>query len=507
MPDDLAPPIVPIEEDPRALYVLGLVGLRAGHLGEAIHLLREALRRDPAHEGAQRNLVRALLAAGQPGETLAGADSALVLLPDCAELHFARGTALNALHQPAAARAALERSVALDPDFAPAWLNLGNACADLDEWSAAEAHVRRGLALDPSLAEAQASLGYLLTVQGRLAEADAACAAAIALRPDFVQAHWNRAVAALLAGDLPRGFAGYEWRKQHDRFRQDFIGLPGPVWAGDDPAGRTILVHAEQGFGDTIQFARYLPLIAARGGRPILACDPALVPFFAGMPDIQVVARGTALPPYDAWVDQMSLPLRFGTTLTTIPLADRYVEADSPRVAAWDAVLPPGRRVGIAWSGNPLHNNDRRRSLPPALLQSLLDMPRVTFVSLQVGPRARAVPGLRDLSPLLVDYAETAALVACLDLVIAVDTSVVHVAGALGVPTWVLLPHAPDWRWLLGRTGSPWYRSLRLFRQPRPGDWPAVMEAVAEALRTEEAVGRADRRGDVENVWVRSQFS
>ncbi|MBN8928755.1 MAG: hypothetical protein BGO51_21015 [Rhodospirillales bacterium 69-11] len=490
MPDDLAPPTVPIEEDPRALYVLGLVGLRAGHLDEAIHLLREALWRDPAHEGAQRNLVRALLAAAQYAETLAAADSALGMLPECAELHFARGTALNALHRPAPARAALERSVALDPDFAPAWLNLGNACADLDDWTAAEGHVRRALALDPSLAEAQASLGYLLTVQGRLAEADAACAAAIALRPDFVQAHWNCAVAALLSGDLPRGFAGYEWRKQHDRFRHDFIGLPGPVWDGGDPAGRTILVHAEQGFGDTIQFARYLPLIAARGGRPVLACDPALLPLFAGMPALRVVARGMPLPPYDAWIDQMSLPLRFGTTLETIPLATRYLEADPLRIATWDSVLPPGRRVGIAWAGNPLHTNDRRRSLPPALLPVLLGVPGVTFVSLQVGPSARAVPGLRDLSPLLVDYAETAALVACLDLVIAVDTSVVHVAGALGVPAWVLLPHAPDWRWLLGRQDSPWYRSLRLFRQPAPGDWSSVVAAVAEALRTGEAAER-----------------
>lgn len=494
-----------IEEDPRALYVLGLVGLRAGHLDEAIYLLREALRRDPTHEGAQRNLVRALLAAGRATETLAAADDACAAQPDSAELHFARGTALNALRQPAAARAALERSVALDPEFAPAWLNLGNACADLDDWTAAEAHVRRAVTLDPTLAEAQASLGYLLTVQGRLAEAEAACDAAIAVRPDLVQAHWNRAVAALLAGDLPRGFAGYEWRKKHDRFRHDFIGLPGPVWTGDDPAGRTILVHAEQGFGDTIQFARYLAQIADRGGHPVLACDRVLVPLFAGMAGVDVVARGTTLPPYDAWIDQMSLPLRFGTTLDSVPCPEGYLRADPHRVARWEAMLPAEWRVGLAWAGNALHNNDRRRSLPPALLGPLLALPGVTFVNLQVGPRATSVPGLRDLSPWLVDYAETAALIACLDLVIAVDTSVVHVAGALGVPAWVLLPHAPDWRWLLGRADSPWYRSLRLFRQPAPGDWPAVIAEVVAALRAGEARWRA-KHGDDGNPLVRSQF-
>lgn len=478
-----ADPISRQDTSPGALYVAGLLTLRDGRLDQAVALFHQVLCVQPDHQGARRNLVRALLAANAPAQVLAQADLALGLSPDVAELHYARGTALNALGVPDAARAALARAVALDPRHAPSWLNLGNACADLGDLVLAERHCRTALRLNPSLTEAQASLGYLLTALGRLPEAMAACEAAIALCPQCVQAHWNLAVAALLAGDLPRGFAAYEWRKRHDRFRHDFISLPGPVWDGGEPRGRTILVHAEQGFGDTIQFARYLPLIAARGDRPILACAPPLVPLFQdAMPGVTVVARGTGLPSYDAWIDQMSLPMAFGTRLETIPAAAGYLAVDPVRAAAWAAVLPPGRRIGLAWAGNPLHSNDARRSIPASMLAPLLELPGISFVNLQVGPPAREVPGLWDMTDRLPDYAETAALIANLDLVVCVDTSVAHLAGAIGKPAWVMLPHAPDWRWLLGRADSPWYRSLRLFRQAVAGDWRSVIAAVSSAL-------------------------
>jgi tetratricopeptide (TPR) repeat protein len=479
---DRAAPIPSLESDPATLYVRGLLSLRDGRLDEAVELLGHALQRQPEHNGARRNLVRALLAANRATEALVQAEQALVRSPDVAELHFARGTALSALRSPEKARAALSRAVALDPSHAPSWLNLGNACADLDDLETAERHCRTALRLDASLTEAMVSLGYFLTAQGRLTDAIAACGSAIALRPDSVHAHWNMAVALLLAGDLPRGFAAYEWRKRHDRFRRDFISLPGPVWDGGNPSGRTILVHAEQGLGDTIQFARYLPLIAERGGRPVLACDKSLVPLFQGLDGIQAVAKGQGLPPYDAWIDQMSLPLAFGTRLDAIPAANAYLHADPQRVVAWDAALPTGRRVGLAWAGNKLHSNDRRRSIPAPALGPLLARPGISFVNLQVGPAAREIPELPDLTPRLTDYAETAALIAALDLVVCVDTSVAHLAGALGKPAWVMLPHAPDWRWLLGRDDSPWYESLRLFRQPAADDWGSVVAAVVAAL-------------------------
>jgi Flp pilus assembly protein TadD len=467
--------------DPRGVYVQGLLLLRAGEPAQAAELLTSAVAALPQHEGAHVNLVRALLASGQPQRALDAANAALVIAPDRAELHFARGTALNALGQPLAARDALQRAVALDPSHAPSHLNLGNACVDLDDLEAAERHIRAALDRDPTLVEAHTSLGFVLTSRGRLAEGIAACDAAIALHPDFVQAHWNLATAALLAGDFARGFAEYEWRKQHDRYRRDFIDLPGPVWTGDDPAGRTILVHAEQGLGDTIQFSRYLPLIVGRGGQAVLACERPLLPLLAMLPDIRVVPKDAPLPPYDAWIDQMSLPHVFATRPDSLPLATGYLRADEALVAWWRTKLPPGRNIGVAWGGNPAHSNDRRRSLPPEAVARLRALCLGCAVNLQVGPRAGEA-GLPDLSPFLTDYAQTAALVANLDLVVTVDTSVAHVAGALGVPCWVMLPFAPDWRWMLGRDDTPWYASLRLFRQPHPGDWDGVLDAVAAAL-------------------------
>jgi tetratricopeptide (TPR) repeat protein len=467
--------------DPRGIYVQGLQLLRSGDAAPAAELLASAVAALPWHEGARVNLVRALLSAGEPRRALDAADAALPIAPDRAELHFARGTALNALGQPCAARDALRRAVALDPSHAPSHLNLGNACADLDDLEAAEHYIREALHRDPTLVEAHASLGFVLTSRGCLAEGIAACEEAITLRPDFVQAHWNLATAALLAGDFARGFAAYEWRKRHDRFRRDFIDLPGPVWTGDAPAGRTILVHAEQGLGDTIQFARYLPSIAALGGQAVLACERPLLPLLTTLPGARVTAKDAPLPRYDTWIDQMSLPHVFATRPDTIPSAAGYLRADPARAAQWRARLPHGRKIGLAWGGNPAHSNDRRRSLPPEALARLLALGGGSAVNLQVGPRAGET-GLPDLSPFLTDYAETAALIANLDLVLTVDTSVAHVAGALGVPCWVLLPFAPDWRWMLGRNDTPWYDSLRLFRQPRPGDWGGVIDAVAAAL-------------------------
>lgn len=465
----------------QTLYVAGLQALRAGDGAGASDLLIAALRHQPAHPGMRRNLVRALLASERYQQLLVQAGNALADAPDDAELHFAHGTALNALGQHAAACTAFGRALSLQPDHAPSWLNMGNAAIDLDDLTSAETCYRTAVRLDPSLPEVHASLGYILTRLGQPTEAIAACEAAIRLRPDLAQAHWNLAVAALLAGDLRRGFTAYEWRKRHTRFRKDFPDLPGPMWDGSDPTGQTILVRAEQGFGDAIQFARYLPMIRDAGGSPVLSCAPALVPLMRSMHGVRAVASFENVPPYDAWIDQMSLPKIFATDLDTIPAADFYLAADRTRIEAWDARLPSGGRIGLAFAGNPNHTGDRRRSIPPALLARWRSDRRESFINLQHGPSAASL-GLTDLTPWLTDYAETAALIANLDLVITVDTSVAHLAGALGKPVWILLPHAPDWRWLLGRSDTPWYRSARLFRQPTPDDWDSVLAQVAHAL-------------------------
>ncbi len=466
---------------------------------EAIAAYREAIAAEPGHAAAHAGLAASLLRAGRPAEALAAAESAALLAPELAEAEFLRAMALAGLRAGPAAMAGLERTIALDPGHAKAHLNLGNLLAEEDRLEEAEASCRRAIALDPGLVEAHASLGYLLTAEGRLEEAIAACEAALTIAPEFVQAHWNQGIALLLAGDYAEGWAKYEARKGYERFARLYPDPEGPVWQGEALDGRTILVHAEQGLGDTIQFARYLPLLAALGAKVVLACDAALVPLLSAQPAslmpglAAVVARGAAtLPPYDCWVNQMSLPHRFATRLETIPAPASYLAADAGRAQRFAERLPGGTRIGLAWAGNPRHSNDRRRSMPGAALTQLLQTGGVSFVSLQVGARAKEAaghPGLIDFSHEIRDFSDTAALIAALDRVIAVDTSVAHCAAALGKETWIMLAHAPDWRWLIGRQDSPWYPSVRLFRQPKPGAWDRVVAEVAGALREKEAGG------------------
>lgn len=423
------------ERESQALYPYGLLLLGAGRWQEACAVLGRAASLRPQHDGIRMNLARARLGARQMASALETADAILAVAPDSAEAHVVRGTALNALGRPEEATAVFERAIALAPGNAAAHLNLGNALADLDRLSDAERWCREAIRLDPALVEGHTSLGFILTSLGRLEEAIAACEAAIRLRPDFAEAHWNQATALLLAGDFQQGFRKYEWRKQHDRFRRDFLDLPGRVWKGEPAAGRTILVHAEQGLGDTIQLARYLPLIAERGAMPVLACDRRLVPLLREL--APVVAKGQNLPGYDFWIDQMSLPRVFETNPRTIPAAGGYLRADAQRMRDLQSLLPEEQAIGLVWAGNPAHSNDGRRSLPVEQLARLLGVPGVRFVSLQVGPRsgeAHDLAGVPDLSSALGDYAATAAVVTQLALVITVDTSVAHLAGALGKP-------------------------------------------------------------------------
>jgi Flp pilus assembly protein TadD len=471
-------------DEPSALFLLGSTLLGLGRAAEAIIFLREAIAIRPHHREQRQALARALLAAGRPAEALA-ALAPLGAQTGMAELQFLRGTALNALKRPQDAVLALRNAVAAAPSHAEAHLNLGNALADLDDTAAAEAHMRRAIALQPDLAEAHASLGFLLTGRGDLPAAVAACQRAIDLQPDFAVAQWNQGIAYLLAGRMTEGWAKYEWRKR--RFPAAFDAPPGPEWDGSPLSGRTLLVLAEQGFGDTIQLCRYLPPLVVAGAQIVLECAPQLMGLLRCLPGAALIPPRARRPAYDVWADQMSLPRLCDTTLATIPSAGGYLRADPARMAVWARRLPDGLRVGLVWAGNPAHSNDRRRSVPVGALAPLLAAAPGAFVSLQVGPRAAEAGhfGLADNAPALTDFAETAALVAGLDLVITVDTAVAHLAGALGIPAWVMLPHAPDWRWLLHRTDSPWYRSLRLFRQDRPGDWPGVIARVATALQAQ----------------------
>ncbi len=467
-------------DQPNALYLYGLLKLQGGRAAEAADLLQAAAHhRDDAE--VRLHLARAHIAADNPGAALAAVDQALAAGASRAEAFYLRGTAQSALLRSLDAVEALSEAVRIDPRHAAARLNLGNAEADLDRWDDAERDIRAAIATDPALVEAHASLGFVLTAQGRLADAVAACRTAITLDPLSAEAHWNLATALLLDGDYELGFKEYEWHRKHRLFRRYWRDLPGQAWDGECLAGQTVLVHAGQGMGDTIQLARYMPELAARGARVVLACSRPLLPLLRHQAGIDlVVARDEPLPQYDVWVDQMSLLRLLGVRPGNIPGAGGYLVPDPGLKAEWAGRLQ-GRRVGFAWAGNPQHTNDHRRSLP---LEAAERIACPGMVSLQVGARAGEAYALDilDVSGALVDYGQTAALVASLDLVISVDTSVAHLAGALGIPTLLLLPATPDWRWIAGRPDTPWYESVTLVRQRRAGDWTDVVETVRELV-------------------------
>lgn len=425
----------------------------------------------------------ALLARGESWHAALGAaETALAVAPASAVAHFVRGTALQALGRAGEAVPPLRTAATLAPRDAGAWLNLGNALASLDQCDAAETALTRACALDPGSAIAQASRGSLLVQRLRLPEAIAAYRTALRLQPDFAAARWDLGFACLLAGDFASGWAAWRQRKPEEDAALAAWGVVGPEWDGVIAQGRRLLACSSQGLGDAIQFARYLPMLAARGVQVSVECDVRLARLLRGLPGLRaIVTHGAPLPPHDAWVALSSLPRLFGADAGSVPAASGYLAAAADAAAAWRALLGAvPRSVGLVWAGNPAHGNDARRSMPPEALAPVLAVPGVRFVGLQIG--GVAPPGVADLAPRLHDLADTAAALSALDLVIAVDTAAAHLAGALGRPAWVALPYAPDWRWQLGRADSPWYDSVRLFRQPSPGDWAGVAAELAAAL-------------------------
>jgi hypothetical protein len=335
--------------------------------------------------------------------------------------------------------------------------------------------------VQPDRAETHYNLGVAVGRQDRYADAVACYGRALALKPDYAQAHFNRAHALLLTGELDEGWQEYEWRFAVARYDR---GFDQPLWSGEPLAGRSILLHAEQGFGDTLQFVRYVPAVAERGGRVVLEVPKQLVPLARTVAGTsEVVATGDPLPTFDCHCPLLSLPRAFKTNLATIPDSVPYLSVSAEASAAWAERIAPasGLRVGIVWAGTTVGAIDLR------LLQPLWEVPGISWFSLQVGDQSGDISLLdgvkiADLSLWLTDFAETAAAVCQLDLVISVDTSVAHLAGALGRPVWITLPCWPDWRWQIERADSPWYPTARLFRQKKAGDWSCVVREVAAAL-------------------------
>ena len=386
----------------------------------------------------------------------------------------------------------IDKAIALRPRYAEAHSNVGSALKKLDRFDEAVAAYRKALDLRPDFAEVHFNLGNALKEQGKLDEATAAHRRALALNSELAGAHYNLGLALMSLGKLDEGFREYEWRWKTDEFRPREFRQP--QWSGLRFAGETVLIHAEQGLGDAIQFVRYAPLVRARGGRVVFECPKSLLRLLRGVDGIDhFVARGKPLPSFDFHVPLLSLPHILGTILADIP-------ADVPYLSVPDGVAAPalepadGRlRVGIVWQGNTKHKNDRNRSCPLRHFEALARRNDVTLYSLQVGPGAADLKGLatdapiHDLGARLGDFADTAAAIAELDLVITVDTAVAHLAGAMARPIWTLLPFAPDWRWLLERDDSPWYPTMRLFRQSHQGDWDGVFDRVGRALEMHAA--------------------
>jgi tetratricopeptide (TPR) repeat protein len=423
---------------------------------------------------------------------LASYDRAIAIDPTLASAHSNRAAVLMALHRWEPALASCDRAIALKPDYADAHSNRGNALKGLARWPEALRSYDRALELRPNFAEAHANRGSVLADLGRWQEALSSYGHAVALRPDFAEARFNRAVVSLLLGDF-RGWVDYEWRwlNENGKTFKERRQFSRPLWLGNGSiAGKRILLHAEQGLGDTLQFCRYVKLVADLGAQVIFEVQPPLEELLGALEGVaQLVAKGALLPDFDCHCPLLSLPLAFNTQLGSIPSARGYLDGDAALVAGWQSRLgqKTGPRIGLVWSGNPRNSNDRYRSI--ALAELIQGLPgEFQYYCLQKDIR-EADQRTLDSSPGILNFANdlnlrsTAALCALLDAVICVDTSVAHLSGALGRRTLIMLPHNADWRWLLDRDDSPWYSSATLYRQERLGDWGIVLQRLTADLR------------------------
>jgi tetratricopeptide (TPR) repeat protein len=502
---------------------LGYVLQRLGKHEQAIGHYEKALATNPDYAEARNNFGNALQMLERSEEAVLQYEKAIAIRPNYAEAHNNLGNVLGTLRRNEEAIRHHEQAIALRPNYAEAYLGLGDALKALDRHEEAVAHYEKALTINPNYAEAHSSFGNALEVLGRpdaalehyaqalairpehpeahvdlgnaylsLGRCDEALASyeqALAIKPDFHGSRWNRSLVCLLTEDWNRGWRDYEarWEAKQSQHKRNFAE---PLWLGQEPLqGRKILLHAEQGLGDAFMVLRYVPRVADAGAEVILELPASLTSLLARAKGVtQVIEKGQELPRFDLHCPLMSLPLAFGTTLETVPGEVPYVWPERDRVLEWrqrlgDVALP---RVGVAWHGNALP--DPKRSIPIQTFGEI-DLPGVELVSLHqeipdevrdVLPRHR----IRYFGDQIRDFSDTAALIALMDFVISIDTSVAHLAGAMGKPTWILLPFSADWRWLCDREDSVWYPTARLFRQPRIGDWDSVLQRVRQELAT-----------------------
>ena len=480
----------------RALRLMAAIAADEGRTEEGLEWARKAQAADPGAAGPHFVAGRLWQGAGRLAEAEASYRRAIALQPGHARAYNNLGGVRHMQGDLDGALAAYRKALDLEPGLAQANQNYASLVRDTGVLERAAEGYRRQTLANPRDALAFNDLGNTLRELGRHEEALAAYAQALSVDPQFAEAHFSRAFVLLLRGEYAEGWREYEWRWRIPAFNAPARRFAMPIWDGARVEG-TVLLHAEQGLGDTLQFARYAPLVAARCKAVVLECQPELRALMAGVAGVaQVCARGEPLPEFAAHAPLMSLPARFASTLDDLPWDGPYVHADAARVARWQALLQADAaargdarlKVGLVWAGRPQQWDDRKRSIALGALAPLARATGVRFYSLQVGgaaAQAAAPPAgmqLVDHTTRIADFSDTAALASQLDLLVTIDTSVAHLGGAMGLPTWVLVAHAPDWRYHLGRIDNPWYPSMRLFRQARDGDWSDAIEAVAAAL-------------------------
>ncbi len=474
-----------------AYYNLGNV-LKAQHKPDkSVDCFSKAISLKPDYAMAHCNLGSVLQELGKIDEAIASYKIATTLKPDYTMAYCNLGTAFQELGKIDEAIKIYKKALSFKPDFVMAYCNLGSAFQESGLMNEAETCYKKAIALNPDYAMAYSNLGSILQEFGNIDEAIENYDLAISLNPEEPTAHKNKSIALLLEENFTEGWPEYEWRLQtKDHSLRDFRK---PRWDGSPLNGKTILVHAEQGFGDTIQFVRYLPMIKSQGGHVIFECHKNLLRLLKNSDGIdRIIERSSHFIPevqFDFQIPLLSLPGLFGTNLDSIPSDISYVTADSSLVEKWHIRLnhDSNFKVGIVWAGNPSFKNYHNRSCSLSDFAALSEITGLSFYSLQKGPASvenNIAPVLKitDLKNELNDFADTAAVMSNLDLVISTDTAVVHLAGSMGIPVWTLLHSAPDWRWWLKRTDSPWYPSMRLFRQTQLNDWSGVFEEVKNAL-------------------------
>jgi tetratricopeptide (TPR) repeat protein len=513
--------------DINALQLLGLIELEDGAFESAIELFNQALLSNSEIDHIHLNLANAYLHLKKYDQAITHYLKSIQLNPKVSKPYFGLGLCYNELKiwdlaiqnyiysiqlEPAsqvaylnlggclekkkmfpAAIESYEKAIQLNPNYHEAFNNLGNANKELGQFDQAISYFEKAITIHPSYAEAYSNLGNVYKESGHVTESIINYKKAISIQPDLAGAHWNLSLSQLLLGNFSEGWLGYEWRWKYDNTplvwqKREFKQ---PTWLGNEILkDKTIFIYAEQGFGDTIQFFRYIPLILELGANVIVEVQPPLMSLFDHFKGKCILlAQGAEVPDFDYKCPLMSLPLAFKTDIHTIPKPHGSVTTDALKMQKWGLVLEEKAipKIGLVWSGSPTHANDMRRSL--SLEQLIPYLPQnAQYFSLQRELREsdqRTLanhPEITHFGALLEDFSDTAALCELMDIVISVDTSVAHLAGAIGKPTWVLLPYNPDWRWLLDRKDSPWYPSMQLFRQKKSGDWDSALQPLQSAL-------------------------